>query len=99
MVPLGRLDLTSDAYLIGTGLVSIMPLLLFAMGARRIPLAYLGLLQYIAPTLQLLIGTFIYNEAFGWQRGVGYGIIWASLIIMGFEGLWQNRRVLAQLNV
>jgi chloramphenicol-sensitive protein RarD len=64
-------------------------LLLFAAGARRIKMSTLGLLQYIAPTLQLLIGVVLYGEPFGGGRQIGFFIIWTALALYSAEGLWQ----------
>jgi len=70
------------------GPITAVPLLLFAAGARRIPMSTLGLLQYIAPTLQLLLGVCLYNEPFG-PRAPGFFSIWAALLLYSAEGLWQ----------
>lgn len=80
--------------LIATGIVTATPLVLFAAAARRIPLSTLGVLQYIAPTLQFLIGLLILGEPFSTQKLIGFSIIWISLIVYSLEGAWQ-RRVLA----
>lgn len=74
------------------GVVTAVPLLLFAAGARRIPLSTVGLLQYIAPTLQFLIGVLVYHEPFTSQRLVGFSIIWAALLLYSGEGFWNGRR-------
>ncbi|HEV7618846.1 MAG TPA: EamA family transporter RarD, partial [Burkholderiaceae bacterium] len=66
-----------------------IPLLMFAAGARRIPLSLLGLLQYIGPTLQLLLGVWLYHEPFGGPRLVGFAMIWAALALYSAEGLWR----------
>lgn len=76
--------------LAAAGPITAVPLLLFAAGARRIPLSLLGLLQYIGPTLQLLIGVWVYNEAFGGARLFGFALIWSALALYSAEGLWQN---------
>ncbi|MCX7171672.1 MAG: EamA family transporter RarD [Proteobacteria bacterium] len=75
-----------DALLIGCGLVTAIPLLLFAFAAQRIPLALLGLLQYIGPTLQFLIGVLIYHEPFTSDKFIGFGMVWAALLIFAVEG-------------
>ncbi|WP_047980580.1 EamA family transporter RarD [Ornithinibacillus contaminans] len=67
--------------LIGGGIVTALPLLLFASGAKRIPLAMVGFLQYIAPTLMLIIGVFLYHETFSKEHFVAFGLIWLALII------------------
>jgi len=87
----GHSGATTTLLLMGTGVVTSIPLLLFAAGARRITMTTLGLLQYIAPTLQFLIGVLIYHEAFGPDRVVGFGLIWLALIFYTVESLWQRR--------
>lgn len=77
----GHLGMTSDAMLVGAGVVTALPLLLFANGARRLKLATLGLIQYLSPTLQLLLGVMLYHEPFDGSRAVGFGFIWAGLAI------------------
>lgn len=78
--------------LAASGPITAIPLLLFAAGARRIPLSTLGVLQYIAPTLQLLIGVWLYHEPFGGARLTGFVTIWAALAVYSAEGLWQAHR-------
>lgn len=77
--------------LVGTGLATAIPLLLFAAAAQRIPLSMVGMMQYIAPTIQLLIGVFMYAEPFPIERQVGFAFIWVALILFSAEGLWQQR--------
>ncbi|HVK93648.1 MAG TPA: EamA family transporter RarD [Noviherbaspirillum sp.] len=76
--------------LVAAGPITAIPLLLFAAGARRIPLSLLGLLQYIGPTLQLLLGVWLYHEPFGGARLAGFALIWGALAVYSLEGLWQN---------
>lgn len=78
--------------LAAAGPITAIPLLLFAAGARQIPLSTLGFLQYIAPTLQLLIGVWLYREPFSGTRLIGFVIIWAALAVYSAEGLWQAHR-------
>lgn len=74
------------------GVATAVPLLLFAMGARLIPLSTIGFLQYLAPTLQFLIGVLVYNEPFPLARMIGFSIIWLALLIFSIEGIWSSRR-------
>ena len=78
--------------LLGAGPLTVVPLLLFAAGARRIPLSLLGVLQYVAPTLQLLLGVFLWHEPFGTGKVLGYACIWLGLLLYAADGLWVNRR-------
>jgi len=81
-----------NALLLGSGLVTALPLALFAYGARRIPLSTVGLVQYIGPTLQFLLGVVVFKEAFTVERGVGFVFIWTALVVYAGDGLWRNRR-------
>jgi chloramphenicol-sensitive protein RarD len=72
--------------------VTAVPLVLFAVGARRIPLSTVGLQQYIAPTMQLLTAVFLFHESFSTARIVGFAMIWAALAIYGADGLLAGRR-------
>lgn len=80
-------DLSTHLLLIGSGVVTAVPLLFFAAAAHRIPLSSLGLLQYIAPTLQLLIGVFVYQESFNTARLIGFVTIWLALLIFTVDNL------------
>jgi chloramphenicol-sensitive protein RarD len=82
--------------LLGMGVVTAVPLLMFGVAARSIDLSLLGILQYIAPTCQFLLGVLVYNEPFTSVRLVGFSLIWAALIIFWVEGaLHQRKTVLA----
>lgn len=74
------------------GPVTAVPLLFFAAAARRIPLSMLGLLQYTGPTLQLLLGVWLYHEPFPADKQLGYALIWLSLALYAAEGFWVGRR-------
>lgn len=78
--------------MIFSGLVTAIPLLFFAGGARRIPLSMIGILQYIAPTLQFLIGVWLYHEPFDRTRLIGFSLIWLALVLYTVEGFWEYRR-------
>ncbi|GIV68129.1 EamA family transporter RarD [Caldilinea sp.] len=73
--------------LLSTGLVTVMPLVWFASAARLIPLSMLGILQYIAPTLQFLVGLLIFHEPFDQTRLIGFAMIWLALLIYSAEGV------------
>ena len=77
----------ADVFLIGLGVVTIIPLLLFASAVQRIPLSLTGILQYIAPTLQFLVGLMVYKEPFTAIQLTGFGMVWAALGIFSIEGL------------
>ena len=82
----------NDLLLIIGGVVTAMPLIGFAYGVRRVPLSVVGLLQYIAPSLQLLLGVLVFKEAFGPERALGFAAIWLGLLIFAGDGLWRSRR-------
>ncbi|MYL36009.1 EamA family transporter RarD [Pontibacillus yanchengensis] len=67
--------------LVGAGVATAIPLLFFASGARRIPLSMVGFLQYVAPTIMLLLGVFLYNEPFTKTHFISFTFIWAALFL------------------
>ncbi len=83
-------------WLLLAGPLTAIPLLLFAAGARRIPMATLGLLQYISPSLQMLLGVWLYGEAFEPTRAIGFYLIWVALLLYSVEGLWNARKQTAK---
>jgi len=88
----GHAGVTFDILLALTGVATALPLLLFAYGAQRIPLYSIGILQYIAPTLQFLIGVFIYNEPFSQTKFAGFLVIWIALFVYTVEGVLKARQ-------
>ena len=77
----GAIDLGTDALLMFAGVITALPLVWFTRGARRLRYVTIGLLQYIAPTLQLLIGVLVYGESFTRTHWVTFGLIWAGLAV------------------
>jgi chloramphenicol-sensitive protein RarD len=75
----------TDLMIIGAGVITTIPLLLFASATKRIPLSFVGILQYIAPTIQFLIGVLFYKEQFSVEQFIGYSLVWIALIIFGFN--------------
>ena len=88
----GTASLTTWLLLIAAGAITVIPILLFTTAARTIPLAMVGILQYLAPILQFLIGVLIYKEPFTHADLVGYGIVWLALIIFWLEGTLNRRK-------
>jgi chloramphenicol-sensitive protein RarD len=78
---------TTRMLLMAAGPVTAIPLLLFAGAARRIPLSVLGLLQYVTPTMQFMLGVWLFHEAFTAERLVGFVMIWIALALFALEGL------------
>jgi chloramphenicol-sensitive protein RarD len=74
--------------LVMAGPATTVPLLLFAAGVRRIAFSLMGVLQFLAPTLQWLTGIYVFHEPFDSHKAVGFGLIWIALILYGAEGLW-----------
>lgn len=81
-----------SALLIVGGALTALPLIGFADAVRRIPYSVLGVLQYIAPTLQLICGVWILGESFGRDRAVGFGFIWLALALFIWDGVWRSRK-------
>ena len=86
-------SLATNAWLVGLGPATTVPLLLFAVAARRLPLATLGLFQYFSPTLQLLLGVWLFHEPFALDRAIGFGLIWAALVGYSIDSWVQARRI------
>ena len=74
------------------GALTALPLIGFADAVRRIPFSMVGVLQYIAPTMQLLIGVLVFDEPFGRDRAIGFTCIWIALAIFAADGLLRARR-------
>ncbi len=82
-----------DWMMAGAGLVTVIPLLLFSAAVPRVPLTTIGVLQYINPTMQFLLGVFIYKEPFTRDSLIGFSIVWAGLILFWVEGLYARRNL------
>lgn len=77
----------SNILMVGAGLVTAVPLLMFAAATQRIPLFLVGVLQYIVPTMYFLIGVLVYGEPLTQARWIGFGIVWAALVLFAVESL------------
>jgi chloramphenicol-sensitive protein RarD len=88
----GHAPLRIDLLLVVGGALTALPLIGFAYGARRIPYSLVGILQYLAPTLQLLAGVFVLHEAFPLSQLIGFSFIWAALGIYAGNSLYAMRR-------
>ncbi|MCW5663274.1 MAG: EamA family transporter RarD [Piscinibacter sp.] len=88
-------DLATNLWLLGVGPLTAVPLLLFAAGARRIPMTTLGLLQYIGPSIQFVLGVWLFGEPFGGSRLAGFVLIWAALLLYSADGWRVARRAAA----
>lgn len=81
----------TDVLLVAAGAVTAIPLLLFASAATRIPLSLVGILQYIAPTLQFLLGVLVYREPFSHPQLIGFSLVWTALLVFAIEGFFARR--------
>jgi chloramphenicol-sensitive protein RarD len=80
-------------FMAGGGIVTTVPLLMFATAVRLIPLSAIGILQFIAPTIQFLLGVFLYREPFSRGQLVGFSLVWLALAVFAVEGgIDQGRR-------
>ena len=78
----GSLGAGHTALMLSLGVATSIPLILFAAAARRLPLIYLGLVQYIAPILQLIVGVVLLHEEMPLERWIGFGIVWLALVLL-----------------
>lgn len=86
-----RVGAQTDAFLIGSGFITIAPLLLFASAVRAVPLSVIGLLQYISPTIQLVIGVLLFREPFSRGQLTGFACVWAALLVFAVDGVRSSR--------
>jgi len=89
---LGHAGALTHVLLAGTGVITAVPLLLFAFGARRIRLTTVGILQYLAPTGTFLLGYLAYHEPFGRTRAITFGLIWIAVVVYATDGILFARR-------
>lgn len=92
-------DPTLTVLLILLGVVTALPLLAFGGAATRIPLSTLGLLQYLTPVIQFLIGVVIFSEPMTTSRWIGFVLVWISLVVMSIDGLRSTRGRTSALEV
>lgn len=90
---LGRADIQTQLLVLSAGVITAIPLLLFAYSARRIRLSTMGLLQYLAPTVQLMLGVWVFHESFSRARMFSFSFIWAALALYTADNLFAQRRV------
>ena len=91
-------DWGTNLWLMVGGPLTAIPLLLFAAGARRIPLTTLGILQYSAPTVQFILSVVVFHEPINSTRMWGFILIWAALVVYSLEGLHNSRQARKQLS-
>lgn len=88
----GAHDVWSTILLIGLGPVTAIPLLLFGFASSKVPLSWMGFMQYVAPTLQFLIGVFVMHEPMPPVRLLGFALVWVGLLALMIDAVLRNRR-------
>ncbi len=88
-------DVLTNLWIIALGPITAVPLLLFAAGARRLSMATLGIVQYLGPTIQFLLGVSVFGEPFSGARFVGFAGIWLALVIYTLDGWRISRAAMA----
>ena len=93
---LGQMDVFTlgglhAALTIGSGVITALPLMLFASGTKRIPLSWVGLIQYFSPFASFLLGIFVFHEEMSTGRWIGFGIIWLAIVILSVDVLINRR--------
>lgn len=88
---LGTVSTTHTVIMVSSGLVTAIPLLLFAGGARRLPLVTMGLVQYLAPVLTFIFGAFVLREAMPPERWAGFGLVWIAIVLLTIDMLKQGQ--------
>ena len=90
-IQFGYAGLVPSLGLAAYGVLTAIPLLLFGAAAKRVPLSYIGFMQYLTPTLQFLIGLLIFQEPMPAARWLGFAMVWFALSILSFDALRQLR--------
>jgi chloramphenicol-sensitive protein RarD len=88
---IGNGEWSSLMLLAASGLITAVPLGLFSYGARRIPYSTIGLIQYLGPSIQIVLGVFVFRETFSHVQAVSYGLIWIALALYAADGLRRSR--------
>ncbi|WP_027721091.1 EamA family transporter RarD [Maridesulfovibrio zosterae] len=88
-----KVGLNENILLIGAGAATSLPLIFFASGARKLRLVTLGMMQYIAPSLALILGVFVYGESFSCTRFITFVFIWSGIAIYIVDGLRSNAQI------
>ena len=91
-ITLGTVGALHTVLLLSAGVVTAIPLLLFASGARRVPLTVIGLLQFVAPVIQFVIGVWVLHEEMTPERWIGFALVWVALVILSADSIVASRR-------
>jgi chloramphenicol-sensitive protein RarD len=89
---LGHVDLRIHVLVLSTGVLTTVPLLLFALGARSLRLTTIGVLSYLGPMCQFALGRFVYDEPFGGAQLASFALIWSALIVYTLDALWHQHQ-------
>ncbi|WP_025156642.1 EamA family transporter RarD [Leifsonia aquatica] len=92
-ITLGAYGAVHAVALAGAGVVTAVPLLFFAAASRRLPLVYMGFVQYVTPLIQFLVGVFVLHEAMPPERWLGFGIVWLALVVLSVDMIASARAV------
>lgn len=88
----GHTDALPTILMAGAGVVTTVPLLMFASAVKHVPLSLIGILQFIAPTIQFFLGVFVYREPFSRSQLVGFGLVWTALAVFAVESTVAHAR-------
>ncbi|AWB96164.1 EamA family transporter RarD [Agromyces badenianii] len=96
---IGTVSVWHTVLLLLAGAITAVPLLLFAAASRRLPLIFMGFIQYFAPFIQFLVGVFVLKEPMPPERWIGFALVWVALIVLTVDllrGVRASRRVVAE---
>lgn len=88
---IGHAGLATDVLLVSLGVITAGPLLLFAIAAKRVPLSTIGLMQYLTPTMQLIVGVVVLGEPMAPERLVGFALVWTALVVLAIDTVRAGR--------
>ena len=89
----GQGDILTTVLLIGLGPVTAIPLILFGNAASKVPMSWMGFMQYLAPTLQFIVGVAIMHEPMPLARWIGFGLVWTGLIVLSLDSVRNARAI------
>ena len=95
---IGQVSPLHTALLVGTGVITAVPLLFFASASRRLPLIYMGFIQFFAPVIQFLVGVFVQHEAMPLERWIGFILVWIALVVLTTDTVIGARRAAGRRN-
>ncbi len=95
---IGQVSILHTALLVGTGVITAVPLLFFAAASRRLPLIYMGFIQFFAPVIQFLVGVLVLHEAMPVERWIGFILVWIALVVLTTDTVVGARKSARQRN-